>query len=694
MAYITNTVKNVTGTSLYINDAIQEGILYEGVNNITQTNNDLPFVIDLSYYSSENPYQDAIYSQGETNDLRIWFDDVELEDADRYCESITRTARIIPDDGAKRFSLDNFVSTSVEVILHDVDPSIIKDQVKISIGTDIGNNEFEYIPLGVFNIQDVPETNGNKITIKLRDNRVKFDFNYDAYPLIQSLGGTATKRQILEDICEKAGVENIIQHFNNEEDEIGIFDNSIQAQTYVSYLMEQAGLIATINRNGELAAIDLSNLYKWRIPLSIVEGWDKGDPYKIERVVYESGIIKYETSSDESLDTLYINSANPYITSDTQVEDILEKLQNFEIDSITTKRVLGNPAIDPYDIIEVYNDLDGTNDVAFRTLGNTSYTFNGVHRDSFNTQIGREERTENVSKNSNEAKFKRAFTEIDNVEGTVRINTSNIETINATANNAIEGVGEINRNLANYYTIEQTNDLISEASQGITNTFQTSGGANIFRNTGLWFATNDSNNPYEFWTGKVVKISENKAANRSALLLQNNTLEQQEEVPNGKYSIAFKYKKLIAVSNIKAIINGTEYSLESPSGSEDLEFEIILDVTSQYINIKFVSDTDNAAIVYDLMVNYGQKMAYSQNQNETTTDTVNISKGITITSSDTNTRFKADSDGTRIFNTETNEIKSEFTDKGLMTDELEANKATIASLLIQDVEGQTWLSRI
>lgn len=694
MAYITNTIKNVTGTSLYINDAIQEGILYEGVNNITQANNDLPFVIDLSYYSSENPYQDAIYSQGETNDLKIWFDDVELEDADRYCESITRTARIIPDDGAKRFSLDNFISTSVEVILHDVDPSVIKDQVKISIGTDIGNNEFEYIPLGVFNIQDVPETNGNKITIKLRDNRVKFDFNYDAYPLIQSLGGTATKRQILEDICEKAGVENIIQHFDNEEDEIGIFDNSIQAQTYVSYLMEQAGLIATINRNGELAAIDLSNLYKWRIPLSIVEGWDKGDPYKIERVVYESGIIKYETSSDESLDTLYINSANPYITSDTQVEDILEKLQNFEIDSITTKRVLGNPAIDPYDIIEVYNDLDGTNDVVFRTLGNTSYTFNGVHRDSFNTQIGREERTENVSKNSNEAKFKRAFTEIDNVEGTVRINTSNIETINATANNAIEGVGEINRNLANYYTIEQTNDLISEASKGITNTFQTSGGANIFRNTGLWFATNDSNNPYEFWTGKVVKTSENKAANRSALLLQNNTLEQQEEVPNGKYSIAFKYKKLIAVSNIKAIINGTEYSLESPSGSEDLEFEIILDVTSQYINIKFVSDTDNAAIVYDLMVNYGQKMAYSQNQNETTTDTVNISKGITITSSDTNTRFKADSDGTRIFNTETNEIKSEFTDKGLMTDELEANKATIASLLIQDVEGQTWLSRI
>lgn len=419
MAYITNTIKNVEGTSLYISDAIQEGILYEGVNNITQINNDLPFTINLDYYSSENPYQDAIYSQSETNDLKIWFDDVELEDADRHCERITRTARILPDNGEKRFSLDNFISTNVEVILHDVDLDIIKDQVRIEIGTNIGNNEFQYIPLGVFNIQDTPETNGNKITIKLRDNRVKFDFNYDAYPLIQSLGGRAKKRQILEDICEKAGVENEIEYFDNEDDLIGIYDNSIQAQTYVSYLMEQAGLIATIDRYGKLIAIDLSNLYKWKIPLSIVEGWDKGEPYKIERVVYESGTIKYQTSEDETLDTLYINGANPYITSDTQVEGILEKLQNFEIDSITTKRVLGNPAIDPYDIIEVYNDLDGTNDIVFRTLGNTSYTFNGVHRDKFDTQIGKEERTENVSKNSQESFQKIAKTSIDNINANI-----------------------------------------------------------------------------------------------------------------------------------------------------------------------------------------------------------------------------------------------------------------------------------
>ena len=39
----------VEGTTLYITNASQDGILYEGVNNITQTNNDLPFVISLTY---------------------------------------------------------------------------------------------------------------------------------------------------------------------------------------------------------------------------------------------------------------------------------------------------------------------------------------------------------------------------------------------------------------------------------------------------------------------------------------------------------------------------------------------------------------------------------------------------------------------------------------------------------------------
>ena len=39
----------VSGTEIHITDAIKQGILYDGVNNITQTNSNLPFEMELNY---------------------------------------------------------------------------------------------------------------------------------------------------------------------------------------------------------------------------------------------------------------------------------------------------------------------------------------------------------------------------------------------------------------------------------------------------------------------------------------------------------------------------------------------------------------------------------------------------------------------------------------------------------------------
>ena len=97
------------------------------------------------------------------------------------------------------------------------------------------------------------------------------------------------------------------------------------------------------------------------------------------------------------------------------------------------------------------------------------------------------------------------------------------------------------------------------------------------------------------------------------------------------------------------------------------------------------------------MVNAGTvKLAYSQNENEVTTDTVNISKGITITSSANDTKFKANADGIRIVDKNNEKTTlTEFTDKGMSTKEMEVeNGATIVKVLVQNVGSQTWFTRI
>lgn len=265
---------------------------------------------------------------------------------------------------------------------------------------------------------------------------------------------------------------------------------------------------------------------------------------------------------------------------------------------------------------------------------------------------------------------------------------------------------EISENLDNnYYTKTNINELVQTSESGITNTFSEAGGNNIFRNTGLWFA-DDKDNTYEYWQGEVIKNTNDSASSNSSMLLLNGSLSQEQEVPNGNYSISFYYQKLIELANASVVINEIEYQLDSTevkqfyTGEQDSETkEYIVQpiiVTNGHIKIEFKCDTNNGVEVYDLMCNKGSvKLAYSQNQNETTTDTVNISKGITITSSvDENVKFKANYDGIRVLDGNNN-VKTKFTDKGMETDEAKiTEKAEITGLLFQEVDEQSWITKM
>lgn len=72
------------------------------------------------------------------------------------------------------------------------------------------NTSFEMIPIGIFNIDDYTDNDDNTLTIKCIDNISKFEFNYDG----SKLSYPATLLTVLEDICEKAGVELRLYFFS------------------------------------------------------------------------------------------------------------------------------------------------------------------------------------------------------------------------------------------------------------------------------------------------------------------------------------------------------------------------------------------------------------------------------------------------------------------------------------------------
>ena len=649
----------------------------------------------MAYIPSEctiEQYNKAIYSEDARHKLYIKVGETILDNPDEFCERLELTNYLL-DEGSKTFHLDNLVSNTIELILHDYKLENLKEEMEIKLGTYINDTiGYVYVPLGLYKIQDNPTTDKNKTTYKLRDRSINFDFNYNGKTLIDNSehidengNHYVTKLEILKDICSQANMNYVgDENFIGYNDPIGVYDSTINARIYLSYIFEQAGRIGTIDRNGNLTSILINNnLNKQTLPLDLIETYTIGDKYKISKTIYESGVIKYEDGT-EDYDNLYINGANPYIANQEQLNRIQASINGFEIDSLKISKIIGNPAIDSYDLISITN-----NEETYTTLGQNKLVYNGKLLHSFETNIEYEAKQSNVTKNSPETYRKMAKTEIDNVNAEIRFITTETTTIKEDLT-------------TNYYSVEQTNQLLQNSQKGITNTFSEAGGNNIFRNTGLWFKDEEG---YEFWEGNAEKTTNDLASNKTSILLQNGSFIQEQEVSNGNYSISFYYRKLIELANASVLINDVEYLLDSLefkqfyTGKKDEESnEYItqpINVTTNHLKIEFRCDTNNAVEIYDLMANKGTiKLAYSQNQNETTTDTVNISKGITITSSNMDVEFKANADGIRTLDKNGNK-KTEFTDKGMITEEAEIKtEATIVGILRQRVNDQVWDSFI
>lgn len=71
------------------------------------------------------------------------------------------------------------------------------------------NKGFEIIPMGIYNVDDYTDDDGNTFTIKASDNVIKLDADegyYDGSEIINEKG-YATLKEVAQDICSKKGVE-------------------------------------------------------------------------------------------------------------------------------------------------------------------------------------------------------------------------------------------------------------------------------------------------------------------------------------------------------------------------------------------------------------------------------------------------------------------------------------------------------
>ena len=250
-------------------------------------------------------------------------------------------------------------------------------------------------------------------------------------------------------------------------------------------------------------------------------------------------------------------------------------------------------------------------------------------------------------------------------------------------------IDETTRTISDYKK-ETDNQLAEfrESLEGLNINLKNNSGNNIF-----YYDT-------EFWNGEAIESYTNTDTKKNTVSgmgykLSIGTSSQEATVKNDIYTISFLYRNTNQLDNTTVSINGVTEKL-SYTGDEWREYTKQIKVTDNRILLAFTTDTNDAIDIADVMGNIGyEKQAWSQNPNETHTDTVDIGKGIKVKSSTTNTELNADSDGIRVINTNTSDVVAEFTDKGMETEEMVVRgKAQIAGLLFQEVEGQTWISKL
>lgn len=132
--------------------------------------------------------------------------------------------------------------------------------------------------------------------------------------------------------------------------------------------------------------------------------------------------------------------------------------------------------------------------------------------------------------------------------------------------------------------------------------------------------------------------------------------------------------------------------LELEIHSNSIKYNYLtINVSTNILRIKFETNLDRSVMIADLMLNSGSdKLDWTQNANETLTDTVTIGKGIVIESETDDVKFKADTDGIRIVKKDDEEDEAaRFTNLGTETKNIEVKRiSNLGGLIVRKVSSK------
>lgn len=261
--------------------------------------------------------------------------------------------------------------------------------------------------------------------------------------------------------------------------EIAVYDNTVSARIYLSYIAEQAGGIAVIGRDGKLYIKTIGE-NSITLPLKLFKTFKWGEKFKITRVRYDDGIQLFE-KGDTTGNTVYISQDNMYIVDQEQIDNIYNALKDLEFYSFEGESII-DPALDTGDIIVI----DGKN-----VIYQGSMQFSGRWIASIESKIQCKAKEETTTRTPSQKIInRRVQSSINQIDGKITQlvqetteNTEKVNEIQTTVDGTVQKVSETETRLNNDYltaeqieaenqTIKDDIDIIKKQQTTVTTTAQ------------------------------------------------------------------------------------------------------------------------------------------------------------------------------------------------------------------------------
>ncbi len=389
-------------------------------------------------YNTSQNYKDKILNDSTQHELNIYIDGNKIDP-----NHIVGFSSVLELFNNNEFCLGCTPEIDIEFEMDKRDLPDTYNEVYIETGIDK-----EVVPIGYFTIQKPIEDDEFKVKIKATDYMKKFEDNkYDG----SDLNYPATMLEVLQHICTKVGVELGSISFLNDDKQIAVYDNTVSARTYLSYIAEQAEGFAVIGRDGKLY-IKTFGEDTINFDINLFGDFTWGDKFKVSKVSYEDGIQNYKFG-DETASTVYINQNNMYIVDSEQVGRIYNQIKEFEVYAFE-----GETIIDPaYDIGDVLI-IDGK-----KVIYQGELDYAGKFKANIKSKIQAKTEQESMqTKQSNSNKIKRVQSQIDQVKGKITQLTQETNEHEEKITKVEQDVDGIKQTISNKAEYKRNSDGITE----------------------------------------------------------------------------------------------------------------------------------------------------------------------------------------------------------------------------------------